>query len=266
VQQQAKAAEGSFMLAEVKAIIEAVVGGVQAALNENLRGIYLKGSLALGDFNPETSDVDLLVVVKQPLNQGDFERLDQAHRQIQTLPNRYANEVELAYVPAAVLNNFVPGLKYPALERGEGLKWKTLGSNWLIEFWTVREHGVVLYGPDPKTLIDPIAKAQIVAAVLATLPDWTQWTDTWDDAFQTHMGELRFSVETMCRVLHTLNSGEVCSKPKAVAWALANLPQPWVSLVKDSQNWKNQMADAVSINSTWQFVRWVVDGNRLSNS
>ena len=245
---------------EVGEIVESLVPQINRVLEDNLEGIYLKGSLALGDFNPETSDVDLLVVVKQPLHQADFERLDPMHRRIQTLPNRYAGDVELAYVPATILNNFVPGLKYPALERGEQLKWKTLGSNWLLEFWTVREHGATLHGPDPKTLIEPIGKEQIVAAVRGVFPDWLDWINTPDDpGWHAQMGTLRFAVETMCRVLYTLETGEMCSKPKAVAWALARVPEPWVSLIKESQGWWSQKTDAASVAKVWQFVRWVVE-------
>lgn len=246
---------------DVREILEALVLQIGGVLGGNLVGIYLKGSLALGDFNPETSDVDLLVIVRQALDSADFDRLDKMHRQIQTLPNRYANEVELAYVPASVLNNFVPGLKYPALERGEQLKWKTLGTNWLLEFWTVREHGAALHGPDPKTLIEPIGKEQIVAAVRGVLPDWLEWVDTWGDpSWKTHMGEIRFTVETMCRVMYTLATGQMCSKPQAVLWALAHLPERWLPLIQQSQSWQGgvPVLDTV-VEPTQQFVRWAVE-------
>ncbi len=34
---------------------------------ENLTGIYLHGSAAMGCFNPEKSDIDLIIVVKEPM-------------------------------------------------------------------------------------------------------------------------------------------------------------------------------------------------------
>ncbi|MDD6156298.1 MAG: nucleotidyltransferase domain-containing protein [Lachnospiraceae bacterium] len=39
-------------------------------LGDNLTGVYLHGSAAMGCFNPEESDIDLLVVVKDALSQG----------------------------------------------------------------------------------------------------------------------------------------------------------------------------------------------------
>lgn len=243
--------------ADVEEIVEAVRGGIVAALADNLEGIYLKGSLALGDFNPQTSDVDLLVVVRRALNQADFERLDGLHRRLQTLTNRYAHDLELAYIPASKLNNFVPG-EYPSLERGEGLKWKTLRSNWILDFWIVREHGLALFGPDPKTLIDPISADQMREAVRGVLSAWNQWVDTWDSpGWKTHMGEMRFVVETMCRAGYTLAFKQMCSKPVAVRWALTALPESWRALVEQSQTWQGgQETDWKLIPQIRDFVYW----------
>ena len=36
-------------------------------LQENLVGIYLHGSAVMGCFNPDRSDIDLIVVVERPL-------------------------------------------------------------------------------------------------------------------------------------------------------------------------------------------------------
>ncbi|MBF6594542.1 MAG: DUF4111 domain-containing protein [Thermaceae bacterium] len=214
---------------------------IKSVLSDNLEGIYLKGSLALGDFDPKTSDIDLLVINKELVSEEDFTRLAEMHSQIQKMHNRYANEVELAYVPLSAIQNFRPQQQYPVLERGVGerLKWKSLGANWILEFWTVREHGITLYGPNPKTLIPPITSDEIVGAVRQVLAqDWLEWVDTWDSPeWSTHAGEMRFVVETLCRALYTVGHGELSSKPKAVRWALLTLPEPWRSLITESQSW-----------------------------
>ena len=52
----------------VRAQIQTLCEQVSAALGDTLIGIYLHGSLALGCFNPERSDLDLLVVNAQPMS------------------------------------------------------------------------------------------------------------------------------------------------------------------------------------------------------
>lgn len=246
---------------DVRAIVETLTREIKSVLEGNLEGLYLKGSLALGDFNAETSDVDLLVITKERVTDEDFTKLAEMHSQIQKTANRYANEVEPAYVPLHDIQNFSPRHEYPALERGpdERLKWKSLGANWILEFWTVRERGITLYGPDPKTLIPPIPKEEMVVAARQVLQeDWLEWVDTWaNPEWHTHAGEMRYVVETMCRALYIVAHGELSSKPKAVRWALEALPEPWPALVNQSQSWTAGGAvDWTATAEVEAFVRW----------
>ncbi len=39
-------------------------------LRDNLVGVYLHGSAVMGCYNPAKSDIDLIVVVKEPLEDG----------------------------------------------------------------------------------------------------------------------------------------------------------------------------------------------------
>src|SRR5258706_551706 len=41
---------------------------LQETLSDNLTGIYLHGSLAMGCFNPQLSDIDLLVVIGKTMS------------------------------------------------------------------------------------------------------------------------------------------------------------------------------------------------------
>jgi predicted nucleotidyltransferase len=246
---------------DVRAIVESLTREIGSVLEGNLEGLYLKGSLALGDFNSETSDVDLLVITRELVTNKDFTALTRMHGQIEKMPNRYASDIELTYISLDAIQNFRPGQEYPALERGQGekLKWKLLGANWILEFWTVRERGITLLGPDPKTLIPPISAAEVVAATRQVVAeDWLEWVDTWaEPGWQTHAGELRFAVETMCRALYTAARSELPSKPKAVRWALETLPQPWSGLVAESQSWAAGGAAEHCVTAEVEaFVRW----------
>jgi len=47
--------------------LEHLIHEIQMMLTDNLVGIYLHCSLALGSFNPDCSDLDLLVVSHHPM-------------------------------------------------------------------------------------------------------------------------------------------------------------------------------------------------------
>ncbi|NJK45712.1 MAG: DUF4111 domain-containing protein [Pleurocapsa sp. SU_196_0] len=137
--------------------------------------------------------------------------------------------------------------------------WRELGVNWLLECWTVRERGIALYGPNPKSLITPIPPVRLVEVVRERLADWLAYANTVDDpGWRSHLGEMRYTVETMCRALYTLATHELCGKPSAVRWALETLPEPWHALVVRSQSWRVgvPVGEAVSA-EVRAFVRWV---------
>jgi Nucleotidyltransferase domain. len=52
---------------EIKLILDEIVKSYYGILKDNLVGIYLHGSLALGCFNPKVSDIDFLIVVRDKL-------------------------------------------------------------------------------------------------------------------------------------------------------------------------------------------------------
>src|SRR5688572_4941641 len=188
---------------DVASILEALLGGLREALGENLAGVYLRGSLALGDFIPATSDVDVLTVTERPITDGEFDRLVALHARLDALPSPYARRMEMAHLDRAALRRFEPGLRHATLGQGEVLAWSEHRDNWILERWTVRERGVVLLGPDPATLIDAITPAELHAAVGARLRDWADWADQLDDPdWLLPRAHKAYVVETMCRALY----------------------------------------------------------------
>ncbi len=76
-------------------------------LGENLVGVYLHGSLAFGCFNPDASDVDVLVVVRDRLDAATKRRLDAAL--IALSRDAPAKGLEVSVVARAALREF----RYP---------------------------------------------------------------------------------------------------------------------------------------------------------
>jgi hypothetical protein len=247
----------SFPLA-VTEIVEALLAGLRDALGGNLVGVYLRGSLALGDFIPATSDIDVLAVTERPIDAVEFTALGVLHAQLAVLPNPYAHRLEMAYLDRGALRRFTPGLRHPTLGQGEMLTWSEHRDNWVLERWTVREHGVVLCGPAPQPLIDWIAPDALREAVYARLRDWADWADQPDDPeWLLPLSHKAYVVETMCRALYTMTHGTLCTKPGGVTWAMATLPEPWRSTVERSQAWRtDRTTDPAIVPEVMRFVRW----------
>src|SRR5262249_40356708 len=117
---------------------------------------------------------------------------------------------------------------------------------------------VVILGPDPKTLIDPIATDELRAAVRARLRDWADWADQPDDPdWHLPRAHKAYVVGTMCRALYTLGSGALSSKSQAVAWAIQALAEPWRCTAERSQVWRTDSTpDPSIVPEVMRFVHW----------
>ncbi|WP_133162045.1 aminoglycoside adenylyltransferase domain-containing protein [Deinococcus aerius] len=244
---------------EVRAMLDALLPGVQAALGPGLVGLYLRGSLALGDFDPVTSDIDFLAVTERPVTGEQFAALAKLHERLATLPNPYAHHLEGSYIDRAALRRFGPDeRRHPSMGPDWSFDWGDHGADWVLERWIVRERGVTLLGPDPKTLIEPITPSELRTAVReqlrwwAALPDRPNWLRR--RSYQA------FAVETMCRAHLTLRTGELPSKPQAVAWALGALPEEWRPLIERSRLWReDETPDPDTLPEVMRFVRWAAE-------
>jgi len=247
---------------DVKDLIDAFVASARAALGGNLVGVYLRGSLALGDFRPDSSDVDLLAVTNRPVCQSEAEALFDLDARLAEMANPYARRYEVVFVDRATLRRFELGQRCLGLGQGERLHWTTQRENWILERWAVREHGVSLLGPPPDTLIDPIGQDELMAAVRRELSSWREWAEDADDPdWSLHLGHKAYVVETTCRMLHTLSTGELASKLRATAWAIETLPEPWPALVAASRGWLNNRAKDSRVNAEVRaFVLWAAEG------
>lgn len=245
--------------AQINELLATLMQELPARLPANLVGLYLRGSLLMGDFRPATSDIDLLAVTYQRVSNAEYERLAELHTQIAQSDHPFAQRIEIAYIDRNALRRFQPGQRFPTLGQGETLAWSEHFSNWILERWMVREHGIALFGPMPTTLIEPIARQELVDATRGRLQNWIEWaSDITDDEWQWPRRHKAYVVETMCRIYNTLVTGEIRSKPQAVAWAQATLPEPWATLVASSQSWHgDDSLDPTLIVPVRDFILWV---------
>ena len=96
-------------------------------------GVYLTGSLSYGDFNPESSDIDLLVLLRKPAAQEKLEALKQMHLHIKRNKKKWAKRVECSYVSLDMLQEILPP-KTPRPYIGEGIFYfeAPYGNEWII--------------------------------------------------------------------------------------------------------------------------------------
>ncbi|MFA5309387.1 MAG: aminoglycoside adenylyltransferase domain-containing protein [Dehalococcoidales bacterium] len=229
----------------------------QATLGEYFLGMYLHGSLALGDFTPGHSDIDFVVVTTAEPPESITPALEAMHQRIHDGGLAWAGKLEGAYFPVSSIYRF--NTEEPPRPHVWNRKFFTARpeSDWLINFHILREHGVTVAGPPIRPLIMPITPDDIKRAVVEGLRvDWAPRLD--DRAWLTPPGNQPFVVLTNCRSLYTLKYGTVKSKPAAAGWALKTLGKRWQGLIKDAMTWHQGMPPG-DIEATLAMMKYTWD-------
>ncbi|MBN2386071.1 MAG: DUF4111 domain-containing protein [Anaerolineales bacterium] len=222
----------------VNAVLDRLLVGVRAALEARFVGLYLHGSLAYGDFTPQTSDLDFLVVTGGPLPNEVFSALQAMHARLRAEGTSWTQKLEGAYIPQKALRRHAPDHPaVPWLGVDGHFARESLGPDWILQRWILREKGIVLAGPPLDALIDPLSGDDLRAAVRGSLGEW--WSPPFPSPERFQSDAYRaYAVLTMCRSLYVLEHGRIASKPQAATWAVQTLGSPWAGLAAQAVAWE----------------------------
>ncbi len=215
---------------ELNSVLSRLVGGIENTLKENLIGCYLQGSFAVGDWDIH-SDVDFLVAIDQPLTARNVSDLQDLHARIYDLSSPWAQHLEGSYFPKNILRCGDPaGTPLFYLDNTARELIPSNHDNNLVVRWVVREKGILLSGPDPKQLIDPIRAEDLKAEILATMQEWQAQILSGMYKMDNRWAQ-PFVVLSYCRMLQTLQTGRIHSKSAGAGWARKNLDPRWFDLI-----------------------------------
>jgi hypothetical protein len=243
---------------DVNAVLHVLLSDVQTVLGNQFVGMYLYGSLASGDFVPQRSDIDFVVVTEGKLPVEMLPALEAMHARIAASGLKWAAKLEGSYIPQRMLRRYDPAAgPYPYINEGN-FRVGRHGSDWIIQRHTLREQGIVLAGPAPRTLIDPVQPDDLRRAVLGFLREW------WAPMLQSpdprlHGGEYQaYAVLTLCRALYTLEYGDIVSKSVAARWAQEAIDERWRPLIEQALAWPDE-AQWNHLDETLDFIRYALE-------
>ncbi len=216
--------------ADLDELIVELVGHWQRILGRNLAGAYLQGSFALGA-GDQHSDCDWLVATHGPLTQRQIAELRGLHDEIPTRNGHWCHDIEGSYAPMAELASIKHiGQKWLFNDHGNRtLTWDD-HCNRMYTRWILREHGICLTGPLPRSFMPRVPAEVMRSEAAASLPTLLEDLATWIDIDAIAWGQ-RYAVVTACRILYTLHTADVASKAGALEWALRTLEPRWRPLL-----------------------------------
>lgn len=213
--------------------VDRFLDGLHEILRDNLTGVYLHGSLAMGCFNPQRSDIDLLVVTRRGMTVETKWR-------IAGLLLHCSNDPRPIEISLLSESNLQPW-RHPTpfdFHFGEdwrkGLEEQMADGRWrtwndeprtdadLAAHITITRHrGICLYGEPIADVFPDVPHEDYIDSIVS---------DYWWGLERIERFPVYF-VLNACRILACLREGRVCSKDEGGAWALRTLPEAFHPLV-----------------------------------
>jgi len=192
--------------------------------------------------------------------------LQAMHQRLFQLDVPWAQHLEGSYVPKERLRRVDPS-RSPFVYLDNGATELELDNhcNTAVVRWSLREHGVVLSGPEPKTVIDPVSADQLRSEAREAMVEFAEWAPGPTKAGGMSRWKQPYLVLNLCRMLHTLETGKVASKRAGGEWALGALEPEWSDLIQEALDdrpdpWGRvyQPADPTTAERTLAFVDYAL--------
>lgn len=215
---------------------------------EQLVGVYRHGSAVLGGLR-RYSDIDVLVVSADPLDEGQRRVLLEGLLDLSGEVGEALRPVELT----SVVQGAVRPWRYPPtsdFQYGEWLRAEyesgeipsaTVDPDLAVLITMVLEGDSALVGPRPAQVLEPVPRADLTDAMVASVPELVGELET----------DTRNVLLTLARVWMTVATGVITSKDKAAEWVLDRIApehRPMLAHARSvylgaaEENWAGQAA------------------------
>lgn len=222
---------------DIKEFVNELVVKVRSELGENLVGVYLHGSLAMGGYYRPKSDIDMIVVVDKKLADNERESFAQiVAKHAETRPT--TGNVELSVILSATAKVIPVPVPFEVHYSSEWHDKILSGDINYTEDKTdidlqshltyVVQRGSCLYGKQINEIFGAIDWQVFMEGVL----DDFYWIIEDEHILETPF----YGVLNICRVLQVLQEDKQLahSKDEGGEWALQNLPEQFHDIIQQA--------------------------------
>lgn len=215
-------------------ILDTIVNKCKELFQSNLTGVYLHGSMAMGCFNPQKSDIDLLIVIENDIT--DEQKLD--FMKVVIEQNKLAPEkgIELSIVKKAYCNKFVYPTPFELHFSNAHLQWfhdnpsdyiqKMNGTDkdLAAHFTIIKKYGIALCGEDIDSVFSDVPKEDYIDSIMCDI----------EEADKEILENSVYIILNLCRVAAFLKEELITSKKQGGEWGLQNLDAQYHNLISEA--------------------------------
>lgn len=212
-------------------ILDEIVDESKMIFKEDLTGIYLHGSLAMGCFNPKKSDIDLMIVIKN--NITDTQKLQFMNHVAELNKTAPEKGIELSIVKEEYCRKFLYPTPFELHFSSAHLQWfiddpadyihKMNGTDkdLAAHFTIIKKYGVVLYGEEINDVFADVPRKDYIDSI---------WYDV-EGAGEDILEDPVYMILNLCRAAAFLKNDLILSKKQGGEWALQNLSARYRTLI-----------------------------------
>lgn len=216
---------------DYKMILNCISEKYQKILNENLVGIYIHGSIALGCFNWNKSDIDFLVVVNKELSQDiKIKLIDVVVGLNKNAPYK---GLEMSIVLKENCTNFIYPTPFELHFSNMHMKWYLEDSNdyckkmngldedLAAHFTIINKCGIVLYGLPIEDVFGKVPIENYIDSIKGDVENAK--TDIYDSPM--------YIVLNLCRAAAYIHDNLILSKAQGGLWGISNLESSYNGII-----------------------------------
>lgn len=200
-------------------------------IGDKLTGIYLHGSMAMNCFNPEKSDIDLLIVIESDIT--DMQKMEFMKQIVKMNEQAPVKGLEISIVKREYCKPFVYPTPFELHFSPMNLQWfrdnpgnyvenmKGEDKDLAAHFTIINRYGVVICGEQIKNIFGEVSKKDYVDSI---------WFDV-KGAREDITDEPMYMILNLCRGLAFLQEHLYLSKQQGGEWGIEHIPEKYHSII-----------------------------------
>ncbi len=217
-----------------QSLLDEIVDQSRQIFGEELIGIYLHGSMAMGCFNANKSDIDLMIVIRDHIT--DTQKLQFMNCIVEVDKIAPGKGIELSIVKKKYCKHFIYPTPFELHFSNAHLQWyienpadyirKMNGEDkdLAAHFKVIKNYGIVLYGAEINDTFADVPRNDYIDSI------WNDIGEAEEDILEDPV----YIILNLCRVAAFLKNNLVLSKKQGGEWAIDNLPSKYHPLISDA--------------------------------
>jgi len=230
----------------VRKILRELFLTIRPAVQDNLVGLYLYGSLVMDCYNPRSSDIDIIIVVKRRLLKAHRKKIIAYLKEVCSKKKR----IELNIVCQDNIKN----PSYPIMvdlhfEYWGGILENKLDKEILSNLYTTKERGFCVWGAPIENVFSEIPAQYHLRSVIEDIQHTRKYLH--EKTKRIGYDVPVYWILGACRILVFIREEKILSKLEGGYWGITHLPKEYHSVINQAlrsytgkrqshHNWEHQ--------------------------